>query len=409
MSQPVSPVGLPATPRPAEEPGTDITVMNMGPHHPSTHGVLRLILTLQGETVLAAEPDIGFLHTGIEKTAEVKTYSQALTLTDRMDYLGPLCNNLGYCLAVEKLLGVEIPQRVQDIRLCLAELQRIASHLVWLGSSGLDAGASSVFLYCFEDRERILDIFEELSGVRMMTSYIQVGGLMAQITESFHRMVGEVLNRLEAHHQMYHDLLTDNEIWRERTVGVGVLSAEQALAYGITGPVARASGIDWDLRRDMPYTGYEAYSFAVPVERAGDAYARYLVRMEEIRQSVLICRQAIERIEPQGPFRCHDRKVVPPPRREISSSMEALIHHFKLFTEGFSPPPGEVYVRTESPRGELGFYIVSDGSNKPYRMHVRTPSFAHVQALPLLLEGGSVADAVVSIASVDFVLGDVDR
>ena len=405
----VSEAGLPPTPPPPETGFRDVAVVNMGPQHPSTHGVLRLILTLQGETVLDARPDVGFLHTGIEKTAEVKTWSQAVTLTDRMDYLCPLANNLGYALAVEALLGVEIPERVSHIRVLLAELQRMASHFVWLGTSGLDAGASSMFLYGFQDREVILDLFEELSGVRMMTSYIQPGGLLADLPEGFLPRARAVLDGIPAHLDMYEKLLTGNEIWRERTLGIGRLSAEEARAWAVTGPTARASGVDWDLRRDMPYAAYPDYRFRVPVRTQGDAYARYMVRMEELAESLSICRQALGKIAPQGPFRCDSRKVVPPPRYEVARSMEALIHHFKLFTEGFSPPPGEVMVRVESPRGELGFYLVSDGSNKPYRFHVRTPSFANVQVLPLLLRGGSVADAVVSISSLDFVLGDVDR
>lgn len=405
----VSAAGLPPTPLPPPSESQDIAVMNMGPQHPSTHGVLRLILTLQGETVLDAVPDIGFLHTGIEKTAEVKTYTQAVTLTDRMDYLAPLSNNLGYALAVERLLGIEVPERVSHIRVLLAELQRMASHFVWLGTSGLDAGASSMFMYGFEDREKILDLFEEISGVRMMTSFIQPGGLLADLTDGWLDRVAAVLDGIPPHMEMYHGLLTGNEIWHERTIGIGRLSTEDALAYAVTGPNARASGVDWDLRRDMPYSAYADYEFAIPVRTDGDSFARYMVRMHELDESYKICRQALPKISPKGIYRVDDRKVTPPPRAEITHSMEALIHHFKLHTEGFSPPPGEVMLRIESPRGELGFYLVSDGSNKPYRYHVRTPSFANVQMMPLLLRGGSVADAVVSIASVDFVLGDVDR
>lgn len=390
------------------------TVMNMGPQHPSTHGVLRLVLTLDGERVVHAEPDIGFLHTGIEKTAEVKTYNQALTLTDRMDYLAPLSNNLCYSLAVEKLLGVEIPERVSHIRVMLAELMRISSHMVWLGTSGLDAGAMSMFLYCFQDRERILDLFETISGVRMMTSYIVPGGLMADLTDGFLEQVQEVLDAVEPHIEMYHNLLSGNTIWHGRTKGVGILSKEMALDYLASGPVARASGIDWDLRRDMPYAAYSDYDFKVIVRHECDSYARYLVRMAELDQSVSIVKQALKKIQPstpskRQPYRTENRKVVPPPKWEISVSMESLIHHFKLFTEGYCPPPGEVYQRVESPRGELGFHMVSDGSNKPYRMHARTPSFPHVQLLQPLLKGHLLADVVVILASVDFVLGDVDR
>ena len=389
-----------------------LTIMNMGPQHPSTHGVLRLILKLDGERVVESDPDIGYLHTGIEKQAEVKTYNQALTLTDRMDYLAPLSNNLGYSLAVEKLLGIEIPGRVQDIRVLLAELQRIASHMVWLGTSGLDAGAMSMFLYCFQERENILDLFELVSGVRLMTSYIQPGGLMADLVPEFLPKVKEVLDHLDKQIPMYYGLLEENPIWMERTKGIGVLTPEVAVDYCVVGPVARAAGVDWDLRRDMPYSGYENYEFEVPVASEGDAYARYIVRMEEMEQSVAICRQALERIEPPGVgtvYRTDDRKAVPPPKYEIQYSMESLIHHFKLFTEGYSPRPGEVYCPVEGPRGEVGFHIVSDGSNKPYRMRVRTPSFTNVQLLPVLIDDSLLADVVVTLASTDFVLGDCDR
>lgn len=395
-----------------EQEPSGLTIMNMGPQHPSTHGVLRLILALDGERVVTADPDIGYLHTGIEKQAEVKTYNQALTLTDRMDYLAPLSNNLGYSLAVEKLLGVEVPKRVQHIRVLLAELQRVASHMVWLGTSGLDAGAMSMFLYCFQERENILDLFEEVAGVRLMTSYIQPGGLMADLVPDFHSKVERVLNRLDEKIPMYYGLLEENPIWMERTKGIGVLTYDQALDYCVVGPVARASGVDWDIRRDMPYSSYQDFDFEVPIREEGDAYARYMVRMEEMEVSVSICRQALTLIEPASEstvYRTDDRKVVPPPKYEIQYSMESLIHHFKLFTEGYSPPPGEVYVPVEGPRGEVGFHLVSDGSNKPYRMRVRTPSFTNVQVLPVLINDSLLADVVVSLASTDFVLGDCDR
>jgi NADH-quinone oxidoreductase subunit D len=390
------------------------TVMNMGPQHPSTHGVLRLVLTLDGERVVDTVPDIGFLHTGIEKTAEVKTYNQALTLTDRMDYLAPLSNNLGYSLAVEKLLGVDVPDRVSHIRVMLAELQRIASHMVWLGTSGLDAGAMSMFLYCFQDREKVLDLFEAVAGVRMMTSYIQPGGLMADLTPGFLQQVKEFLDYFEPHIQMYHGLLTGNSIWLGRTRNVGTLSRQDALDYLCTGPVSRASGVDWDIRRDFPYAAYADYDFKVAVRTDGDSFSRYMVRMEELDQSVKIIRQALTKIGESTaskplPYRTDDRKVVAPPKWEITRSMESLIHHFKLFTEGYAPTPGEVFQRVESPRGELAFHMVSDGSNRPYRMHVRTPSFPHVQVMPVLLQGHLLADVVVILASLDFVLGDVDR
>ena len=395
-----------------EEDPSGYTIVNMGPQHPSTHGVLRLILTLDGERVVRSEPDIGYLHTGIEKTAEVKTYQQALTLTDRMDYLAPLSNNLGYSLAVEKLLGIEIPERVSHIRVLLAELQRIASHMVWLGTSGLDAGAMSMFLYCFQEREIILDLFEAVSGVRMMTSYIQPGGLMADLNPGFLEAADKVLTELEGKVDMYYGLLEKNPIWMERTKGIGILTPEVARDFCITGPVARASGVDWDLRRDRPYSAYDDYEFTVPIRTQGDSYARYIVRMEEIEQSLKICRQALGKITPPGigvPYRTDDRKIVPPPKYEIQYSMESLIHHFKLFTEGFTPPPGDVYQTVESPRGEVGFHMVSDGSNKPYRMRVRTPSFTNVQLIPELIQDLALADVGVILASIDFVLGDCDR
>jgi len=388
----------------------DTMTINMGPQHPSTHGVLRLILTIEGETVVKAVPDIGFLHTGIEKTAEDKTYHQALVLTDRMDYLAPLCNNLGYSLAVEKLLGIEdeINDKIRYVRVLLAELQRIASHLVWLGTSALDLGAMSVFLYCFREREMILDVFEDLSGVRMMTSYICPGGLQADLTPAFDAKVRAFTSIFPDRLQEYHDLLTNNQLWMERTKGVAVLSAEEAIAYGASGPVLRGSNVVWDIRKAFPYSGYEQFDFDIPVGTNGDVYDRYLVRMLEIEQSLKIVNQALEGM-PAGAYRVSNPKVAPPPKWQITGSMEALIHHFKLFTEGYRPPKGEVFVRTESPKGELDFYIVSDGTAKPYRMHVRAPSFANLEALPLMIEGCFLADVVAAIGSIDIVLGEVDR
>lgn len=388
----------------------DTMTINMGPQHPSTHGVLRLILTIEGETVVKAIPDIGFLHTGIEKTAEAKTYHQALVLTDRMDYLAPLCNNLGYSLAVEKLLGIEdqINDKIRYARVMLAELQRLASHLVWLGTHALDLGAQSVFLYCFREREMILDVFEDLSGVRMMTSYICPGGLQAELTSTFEKKVRAFTSIFPDRLQEYHDLLTNNQLWLERTRGVAVLSAEDAIAYGTSGPVLRGSGIVWDTRKAFPYSGYEQFDFDIPVGSNGDVYDRYLVRMLEMEQSLKIVNQALEGIPP-GPFRVQDTKIAPPPKWQITGSMEALIHHFKLYTEGYRPPKGEVFVRTESPKGELGFYMVSDGTAKPYRMHVRAPSFANLEALPRMIEGSLLSDVVAAIGSIDIVLGEVDR
>jgi NADH-quinone oxidoreductase subunit D len=388
----------------------DTMTINMGPQHPSTHGVLRLILTIEGETVVKAVPDIGFLHTGIEKTAEAKTYHQALVLTDRMDYLAPLNNNLGYSLAVEKLLGIEdeINDKIKYVRVLLAELQRIASHLVWLGTHALDLGAMSVFLYCFREREMILDIFEEISGVRMMTSYICPGGLQADLTPAFDDRVREFTSIFPDRLQEYHDLLTNNQLWMDRTRGVAILSAENAIAYGASGPVLRGSNVVWDIRKAFPYSGYEKFEFDIPVGTNGDVYDRYLVRMLEMQQSLNIVNQALEGM-PAGAHRVSNPKIAPPPRWQITGSMEALIHHFKLYTEGYRPPKGEVYVRTESPKGELGFYIVSDGSAKPYRMHVRGASFANLEVLPLMVEGLFLSDVVAAIGSIDIVLGEVDR
>src|SRR5579863_4777372 len=386
----------------------DTMTINMGPQHPSTHGVLRLVLTLDGETIVRSRPDIGYLHTGIEKTAEDKSYFKALVVTDRMDYLAPLCNNLGYALAVEKLLGIEVPERARVARVILAELQRIASHLVWLGSSALDLGAQSVFLYCFRERELILDIFELCSGVRMMTSYIMPGGLQADLPDGFERMVRDFLKLFPSRLREYHDLLTNNRLWVDRTRGVCKLSAEDAIAFGCTGATLRGSGVAYDVRKFFPYGGYERFQFEIPVGSNGDVYDRYLVRMLEMEQSERIIHQALDGL-PGGAWQIADRKVIPPPKYEVSSNMEALIHHFKLYTEGYRPPQGEVYVRTESPKGELGFYLVSDGSPRPYRMHVRAPSFANLQALPRMIEGQLIADVVAAIGSIDIVLGEVDR
>jgi len=388
----------------------DTMTINMGPQHPSTHGVLRLILTIEGETVIKAVPDIGYLHTGIEKNAEAKTYHQALVLTDRMDYLAPLCNNLGYSLAVEKLLGIEdeITDKIKYVRVLLAELQRIASHLVWLASSALDLGAMSVFLYCFRERELILDIFEYISGVRLMTSYICPGGLQAELPPEFDKKVREFIRIFPDRLREYHDLLTNNQLWLERTQGVGILHEKDAIAYGTSGPVLRGSGVVWDIRKAFPYSGYEKFDFDIPVGSNGDVYDRYLVRMLEMEQSLKIVEQALEGM-PTGAYRVHNPKVAPPPKWQITGSMEALIHHFKLYTEGYRPPKGEVFVRTESPKGELDFYIVSDGTARPYRMHVRAPSFANLQALPLMVEGRFLSDVVAAIGSIDIVLGEVDR
>jgi NADH-quinone oxidoreductase subunit D len=383
-------------------------ILNMGPQHPSTHGVLRLILELDGENVVGCEPVIGYLHTGFEKTYEAKNYHQCVTLTDRMDYLNPLGNNLAYALAVEKLLDVEIPARATVARVILAELTRIASHLVGLGTHAIELGAQSVFLYCFREREPILDIFEMCSGQRLMCSYIRPGGLAMDLPPEFASAVRKVLDVLPARIDEYEALLTNNGIWRERTLGVGVLSLDDAIKYAITGPNLRASGGTLDLRKTLPYCGYDEYDFAVPTGTRGDVYERYLVRVREMRESVKIARQALDRL-PSGPYVTADRKVAFPPRSELATSMEAVIHHFKLATEGYRVPAGEIYSAIESPRGELGFYIISDGSARPHRIHVRAPSFANMQALAVIIKGSLVSDLVAMIGSLDPVMGEVDR
>ncbi|MFQ5946392.1 MAG: NADH dehydrogenase (quinone) subunit D [Anaerolineae bacterium] len=384
-------------------------VLNLGPHHPSTHGVLRILLELDGETVVRATPELGYLHTGIEKSAEGLTYTQAISLFDRTDYLAPLSNNLGYVMAVEKLLDIEeVPPRAQYLRVLLVELQRVASHLVWLGTQALDLGAISVFLYCFREREQITDVFELVSGARMMTGYIRVGGLAQDVPNGFEERVRGVLDTLPARIDEYEQMLTQNRIWVQRTRGIGVLSPEDAIDLGVSGPTLRGSGVDWDIRRSHPYCGYERFQFDVPLGTTGDVYDRYLCRVQEMRESLGIVEQALEGL-PNGPVSIDDRKVVPPPREELPSSMEALIHHFKLWTEGFRPPVGEVYVTIEGPRGELGYYLVSDGSAKPYRVRIRPPSFANLQALSRMVEGHLLADVVATLASIDIVLGEVDR
>ncbi|HWP35188.1 MAG TPA: NADH-quinone oxidoreductase subunit D [Thermodesulfobacteriota bacterium] len=384
--------------------------INMGPQHPSTHGVLRLVLELDGETIVKATPVIGYLHTGIEKTIEMKNYTQSLTMTDRADYLSPLSNNLAYSLAVEKLLGCEIPKRVQYIRVLLAELTRIASHLVWLGTHALDIGAVTIFLWCWRERERILALFEELSGVRMMTSYIRPGGLYEDLPVGWLDRVRHFAETFPAAIDEYDTMLTKNPIWVRRTKGVGYLSKEDCLAYSLTGPLLRAAGVAYDVRKAQPYSSYEEFEFDIPVFTASDVYDRYLVRMEEMRQSVRIINQALERITPPpGPYQTPDRRVARPPFADIDQSMESLIYHFKLVTEGFQVPPGEAYAAVESARGELGIFLVADGSNKPYRCRFRPPSFINLQALPAMVEGRLIADAVAVIGSIDIVLGEVDR
>jgi NADH-quinone oxidoreductase subunit D len=401
-------------------------IINMGPQHPSTHGVLRLLLELDGETVIGCEPIIGYLHTGIEKNTEYRTWQQGVTFVTRADYLSPLFNELAYCLAAEKLLGVEAPARAQIIRVLVCELNRISSHLVWLATSGLELGAVSMMLYGLREREVILDVFEALTGLRMNHAYIRIGGVLMDLPEDGPRAIRKLLDMLPGRIDEYETLLNDNPIWRERNEGVGLLSAERALELGVTGPPLRASGVAADLRKDMPYCGYETYDFDVPTRTEGDAYARYAVRMDEMRESIEIAGQALDRLgDTPGPIMVDDPKVGWPPRLSVGpdgigndpdylrhimeESMEALIHHFKMVTQGVRVPEGEVYVAVEGPRGELGYEVTSDGGHRPYRVKIRDPSFVNLQATPDLLEGYLVADAIASIASLDPVMGGVDR
>ncbi len=386
----------------------ETVLLNMGPQHPSTHGVLRLLLELDGETVLNVIPDIGYLHTGVEKNMESKTYQKAEVMSDRLDYMNPIGNNLAYCLAVEKLIGVDVPPRADAIRVILAELQRVSSHLVWVGSLGLDLAAMSTFLYCFREREHILDIFEMVSGQRMMTTYIRPGGVWRDVPVEFEKAVRDFLKILPGRIDEYEALLTNNPLFIDRTVGIGKISGEEAVNWGATGCTLRGSGVNYDVRKFAPYCGYEQYDFEVPLSTLGDVYGRYVIRMEEMRQSIRIIQQALDKM-PMGPVKSNNYKFVPPPRSEIGTSMEALIHHFKLWTEGFNAPKGAVYSAVESPRGELGVYLEGDGGPKPYRIHFRGPSFDNLQVLPAMSKGHLVADLVGIIASVDIVLGDIDR
>lgn len=383
-------------------------VLNMGPQHPSTHGVLRVLLELDGENIVSCIPDIGFLHTGIEKNMESKRYEQAITMTDRMDYLNPMGNNLAYCLAMEKLIDLDVPLRAQYLRVALAELTRINSHLVWLGTHALDIGAMSVFLYCFREREKLLDIFEMVSGQRMMSTYFRPGGLWRDVPEEFEPAVRDFLDYFPPKVDDYEKLLSNNPLWLDRTQGIGFISADDAIKLGCSGPTLRGSGVNWDIRKALPYSRYDEFDFEVPLGQHGDVYDRYIIRVEEMRQSVRIVRQVMDNL-PGGAVRSNNRKYVPPPRAELGRSMEAVIHHFKLWTEGFRPPKGEVYVRIESPRGELGCFLVSDGSPKPWRVHFRTPSFVHLSVLPHMAKDHLIADLVGIIGSIDIVLGDCDR
>ena len=383
-------------------------LLNMGPQHPSTHGVLRLLLELDGEIVVNCIPDIGFLHTGVEKNMESKTYLQAEVMTDRLDYLNPMGNNLTYCMAIEKLVDLDVPPRAQALRVILAELQRITSHLVWVGTSSLDLAAMSVFLYAMRERELILDIFEMIAGQRMMVTYIRPGGVWRDVPDEFEAAVRHVLDILPRRIDEYEGLLTKNPLFLERTQGIGVINTADCLRWGLSGPVLRGSGMPYDLRKVRPYSGYEQYDFEIPTQTGADCYARYRVRVEEMRQSVRIVRQALDNL-PGGPVLSDNRKFVPPPRAEIGVSMEALIHHFKLWTEGFKVPKAAVYTATEGPRGELGVYLEGDGGPKPYRVHYNTPTLANLQAMPVLSRGHYVADVVGIIGSIDIVLGDADR
>jgi NADH-quinone oxidoreductase subunit D len=383
-------------------------LLNMGPQHPSTHGVLRLLLELDGETVVSAIPDIGYLHTGVEKNIEAKTYVKAEVMSDRLDYMNNLGNNLVYCMAIEKLVGLDVPERAQALRVVLAELERINSHLVWIGTFGLDLAAMSMFLYAFREREMILDIKELISGQRMMTTYIRPGGVWRDVPVEFEAAVRDFLKIMPKRIDEYEDLLTKNPLFLDRLLGIGKLDPAVALQHGVTGPMLRASGVNWDLRKARPYMGYEQYDFNVPVRDDCDTYARYIVRVQEMRESLKIIDQALNKM-PMGPVRSDNRKFVPPPRSELGVSMEALIQHFKLWTEGFNAPKGSVYQAVESPRGELGVFLEGDGGPKPYRCHWRTPSFDNLSVLPKIVKGHLVADLVAILASVDIVLGDIDR
>jgi len=387
---------------------TETMIVNMGPQHPSTHGVLRIILELDGEVVVNATPDIGFLHRGLEKLAESKTYHQCIPLTDRLDYVAGMSNNLAYVLAVEKLLGLEAPPRAQAIRVLLSELQRIASHLLWLGTHAHDIGAMTPFFYTFRDRDEILFMFEMVCGSRLTPSFFRVGGLAQDLPEGFEAKCREFIRAFPARVDEYETLLTQNKIWMRRTQGVGAISAEEAINWGLSGPILRASNVSWDLRKVMPYCGYDSYEFILPTGKNGDVYDRYLVRLMEMRQSNEIVRQVLDKM-PGGPVTVDDPRVVFPPKPKVQESIEALIHHFHIASEGFPVPRGEVYASIESPKGELGFYLISDGTNKPWRFRVRPPSFINLSALPTMVQGRLIADVVAIIGSIDIVLAEVDR
>ena len=388
---------------------TETMTVNMGPQHPSTHGVLRLVLRLDGETVVGADSTVGYLHTGIEKTIEQKKYQQVIPLVERMDYLSAQSNSFSYALSVERLLGIDVPERVKWIRVLLVELQRLNSHLVWLATHAMEVGAVTVMLYCFRERELFLNINELIAGFRMFPSYIRVGGLREDLPDGFHTVVTELLDRMPAKLTEYEDLLTHNQIYIKRTRNVGILSKADALGLGVVGPIARASGVAYDVRKAFPYAGYETFDFDVPIGQTGDVYDRYLVRIEEMHQSLRICRQALERITPRGPWAVDNPNIIAPPKDKVYTEMEALIQHFLVHSQGFTVPAGEAYVPVEGPRGEHGCYVVSDGSNRPWRVKMRSPSFMACQALPKMIMGGLIADVISVIGSIDVVMGDVDR
>ena len=388
---------------------TETMTVNMGPQHPSTHGVLRLVLELDGEVIQSVIPTIGYLHTGIEKTAEQKKWQQVIPLVERMDYLAAQSNSLAYALAVEKLLGLQMPARVNDIRVLIAELQRIASHLIWLGTHAMEIGAVSMLFYAIRERELLLNINELIAGFRFFPSYIRIGGLREDLPRGFHESVNAFLERFPAKIDEFEGLLTKNDIFRRRTEGVGVITQDDAMQWGLVGPILRAGGSDYDVRKYFPYLGYETYTFNVPTATEGDVYARYRVRVAEMRESVKIARQAISRITPSGAWACDDPRVVPPPKDKVYSEMEALIQHFLIYSQGFTVPAGEVYFPVEGPRGEHGTYVVSDGTNRPWRVKMRAPSFMAIQALPAVVKGGLIADVVAVIGSNDVVMGDCDR
>jgi NADH-quinone oxidoreductase subunit D len=388
---------------------TETMTVNMGPQHPSTHGVLRLVLELDGEVIQSVTPTIGYLHTGIEKTAEQKKWQQVIPLVERMDYLAPQSNSLSYALSVEKLLGLDMPQRVKDIRVLLAELQRIASHLIWLGTHSMEIGAVSMLFYAIRERELLMNINELIAGFRFFPSYFRIGGLREDLPRGFHEAVNAFLERFPAKIDEFEGLLTKNDIFNRRTQGVGIIDLQMAKQWGLVGPILRAAGSDYDVRKYFPYSGYETYDFTVPTATEGDVFARYRVRVAELRESVKIAKQAIQRITPFGVWACDDPRVVPPPKDKVYTEMEALIQHFLIYSQGFTVPAGDVYVPIEGPRGEHGCYVVSDGTNRPWRVKMRSPSFMAIQALPAVVQGGLIADVVAVIGSNDVVMGDCDR